>query len=370
MQEDTILHTRYRPDTIDELIGHEMAVTRIRGMAAKDKFPNAMLFMGPPSVGKTTLARAIAGTINGKKAELQGGDYQELNGANQRTIEDMRDLVRVSKFKPSHKKRIIVIDEAHAIVSNKAAADVLLKPLEDSGKTDTIWILCSMEPDKFGSTTTGKALAKRCTQFILEPHDNAALTKQAKRIIKGEGMKFLRDDDLIKQIVKHSDHDMRTLANHIQAAGDYWEGLGKKPKSLSAEDFVSVLQSAVSQDDKLCVEVIVGVLTGKFAVTQKALLNVSDHFAFTKKLLWTAQFLLNNTVLEGARHQKVWWTPINKATHARLKGEKVTLGMYGALVECLVDVQIQAMSFSVGADALLSARLFRLIKDLYAKESK
>ena len=43
----------------------------------------------------------------------------------------------------------------------------LLKPLEEAGSTDTVWILCSMDPSKFSSTTNGKAIAKRCTQFVL-----------------------------------------------------------------------------------------------------------------------------------------------------------------------------------------------------------
>ena len=139
-------------------------------------------------MGKTTLARALATELNSKPAEKQQ-DYQEINGTDQRSIEDMRNLIQVSKFKPSGKKRIIVIDEAQGVLTNAPAAAALLKPLEEPSP-DTLWILCSMDPTKFGSGN-GKAIANRCTQFVLEPHSNGELLKQALRIAKGERMRYV-----------------------------------------------------------------------------------------------------------------------------------------------------------------------------------
>lgn len=365
---DSILHTKYRPRSVEELIGHADAVTRIRGMVAKSNFPNAMLFVGPPSVGKTTLARALAGTINGKPIEEQGGDYKEMNAADSRSIDDVRELIRISKFKPLGKKRIIVIDEAHQLVSNKTAADALLKPLEDSGTTNTMWILCSMDPAKFQSSTTGQAIAKRCTQFILKKHSEEDLLAQAKLIVKGEKLKYLYSTALLMEIVKKSDLEMRTLANLIGAVSDYCAGLKKIPEKLEVKTLLEVLDSTEDADEKLVVEIAVGALTGSYTKVQRAILSTTDHFMMIKKLMWVAQFMLNVTVLDGGKHPALKWFGANREVFNQLKSQRITLGQFAAFNEALVKISQEAASFSVGADALMSAHLYRFIKDNIASK--
>ena len=119
---DNNFHTKYRPQTLDEVIGHEAAVARLKGQVKTGKLRSAYLFTGPSSVGKTTLARCLAAEINGKPVSQQVGDYRELNAGDQKSIEDMRELIRMSKFKPTGKKRVFMIDEAQALLTNAAAA--------------------------------------------------------------------------------------------------------------------------------------------------------------------------------------------------------------------------------------------------------
>ena len=152
-------------------------------------------------------ARALAAELNGRPAAKQQ-DYMELNGTDQRSIDDIRNMIQISKFKPSSKKRIIVIDEAQGVIANAPAAAALLKPLEEPSP-DTLWILCSMEPSKFGNGN-GKAIANRCTQFVLSPPSNMDCLKQATRIAKGEKMSYL-DKELLKDVVRACGSEMRTL---------------------------------------------------------------------------------------------------------------------------------------------------------------
>lgn len=357
-QIDNTLHTKYRPETLDQIIGHTAHVQRLRGMIKQNKLPGAFLFTGPSSVGKTTLARALAMEIN-KTLDV---DYKELNGADTRTIEDMRDLIKLSKFRPSKKKKIFVIDEAQQVLSNAPAAAALLKPIEDAGKTDSIWILCSMDPSKFGSGN-GKAIANRCTQFVLEQHSDEDLLAQAVRIVKGEGMSYLKDKELLKKVVESSNSEMRTLANLLQGIRDYAEGMDKLPKLLDEKAIGTVLQSAEDQDDTLIADIIAGALTGKFGLVQKSLLGVADGFQCVNKLMWASSTLLNLCVLEGARHPKVWPSAITKGVAAKTKGLKISLGLYAGLAEVCVNLKVSASSFAVGEKELISARLYRFIVD-------
>lgn len=366
MSTQDAFHTKYRPGTLEDLIGHKSAVTRLQGIIKSGKVPSAMLFFGPSSVGKTTLARAFAVALNGKL----GPDYVEMNAADQRGIDDVRELIRVSKMRPmGGKKRIFVIDEFQGLLSNQAAAQAFLKPLEEPSK-DTIWILCSMDPAKF-STGTGRAIANRCTQFALEQHTADDLLEQAKRIVKGESMKYMlaKSEDkkekyaILQEIVENCNGEMRTLANLMQSAQQYYEGLDDKPKRLKKSDITSVLRSGQSSDDELAVKYVAGIFTRQFKQCHLACLDATDGFGFTRKCLQISRFYLSFEALEGKRHSKVWWNNSNKQFLDILKkaGAKPTLGQIAAVNTAMVEVMAQAGTFATEASDLLSANAFRLI---------
>jgi DNA polymerase III delta prime subunit len=356
-------HSKYRPPTLDKIIGHKQAVTRLKGMIESGNVPGAFLITGPSSAGKTTLARAFAVALNGVPIEEQQTDYKEINAAETRTIDDMRELIKLSKFSPRKNKRVFVIDEAQQLLTNAAAAQAILKPIEDAGATNTVWILCSMSPEKFGSST-GKAISNRCTQIVLEPPSESDLLRQAKRIVKAESLTFLNEEAL-EAVVQSCNGEYRTLANTLQALRDYHVGLGS-PKTLASTDIQQAINSAASNDDALVVDVIVGALSLKYAAVHKALMNVADPFPFVGKLLAAAEYQLGNAVMEGARHPKLWGTPINKAVTAKLKGLKITLRSFAELQDTLVRAKAEAASFAVPETTLLSSHLYRFIRTVAA----
>lgn len=362
--EEFALHRKYRPQTLKRVIGHDAVVNRLRGIVESGKIPSAMAFFGPPSAGKTTLARAFAAEINQKPVSEQA-DFKEVNAADQRSIDDIRELTKLSKFRPLSNRRFILIDEAQQLTGNAAALQCLLKPLEEPSK-GTTWIICSMEPAKLQASTLGKAILTRCNQFILEPHTEKDLLKQALRIAKGEKMKYLltEDNKLLKSIARASNNEMRTLANVMQTLQQYYDGLEDKPKRLKLEHISGVLASIESSDDKAALKFMVGVYSRKFAQAQTALLDVSDGFSFIKKLVWMSSFMLNVSVLNGQKHSKVWWSSMNRELHSSTKGLKLSLGDLACVNAHLVKVQAQAASFQVPVTDLLSSEAYYLIKEL------
>lgn len=367
MTELTSLHRKYRPNTLEELLGHEGVVTRLKGIAESGNLPNAIMFLGPPSAGKTTMARALAAAVNGvDDVSKLGSDYLEINCSDKRGIDDVRDIVEKSKYKPRNKKRVIVLDEVQGLISNAQAAAALLKPLEEPSK-DTLWILCSMDPGKF-SSTNGKAFLTRCTQFVLEAQTKEALTKQALRILKGEKMKYAQK--LVPEIVERSNGEMRTLANIIEAVQQYYAGLKDKPKQLKEDVLTEVINTTESKDEDLAVEVMASVYAGQFARAQTALLDVSDGVRFINLLLQGNSFLMNVQALNGKKHPKVWWTPSNRKLLELTKPLKLTLGNLAATNVRLVEAKALINNFTVTAEEALSSKLYLIIKDLYSTPTK
>jgi DNA polymerase III gamma/tau subunit len=353
-------HLKYRPTSLDKIIGHEATVTRLRGMIKSNKVPNAIAFFGPTSVGKTTMARALAFELNGIPYTKQPG-YKELNAADSKSIDDIRELIKISKYKTTG-KRIILIDEAQQLMTNAQAAQALLKPLEEPSP-NTLWILGSMDPSKF-STGAGKAIANRCTQFVLQPHTSADLLKQAMRIAKGEGMKYAITEDkgLLKAVVNNSGGEMRTLANLMQSLQQYYDGMEKPPRVLTKDHIADLLETAEANDDKLSVSMMTAVYEGNFAKVQRCLIDVIDQFSFMKKVTWLAAFMLNSYVLKGERHSKVWFSVPNKNLKAATADLKLGIDKLAAVNTTIVKVAQMASSFQVPASDLLSAELYLLIK--------
>ena len=142
-----VLALKYRPQVFEDLIGQEIVSETILNSIKANKIPNAYLFTGIRGVGKTTIARIIAKTLNCLngmdklcKKELCENcnsisnsnhiDVLEMDAASKTGVDDVRDLIEFSRYGPtSAKYKIFIIDEVHML--SKQAFNALLKTLEE-----------------------------------------------------------------------------------------------------------------------------------------------------------------------------------------------------------------------------------------------
>lgn len=245
-----------------------------------------------------------------------------------------------------------------------------LKPLEEPPATTT-WLVGSMDPDKFSTSANGKAILNRCLQIHLSKPSEADLTALAKRIIKGEELTFFNKETLAK-VIEASGGEMRALANVIQDTAAYYEGLADKPAKLTVEDISSVLQATTSQDEALAIKLLTCVYAMKFGPAHKCLLDVDDGFGLIMKMMNLNWFVLNNTILKGQRHPKVWASKGSLVLFEQF--EKVVEGveapervqMLGLIQTALTQLRGQAQAFAVPEPMAISQFLFNTIQQLKA----
>ncbi len=211
-----VLALKYRPQTFDDLVGQEVVSETITNSIKADKIPNAYLFTGIRGVGKTTIARIVAKTINCTNgvenkcknecencdsiANSSHIDVLEMDAASKTGVDDVRDLIEFSRYGPtSAKYKIFIIDEVHML--SKQAFNALLKTLEEPPPY-LKFIFATTEIKKIPIT-----VVSRCQRFDLSRIKSSQLFDFIKIIKEKEKGKV--SDDALKLIVKISEGSVR-----------------------------------------------------------------------------------------------------------------------------------------------------------------
>jgi len=224
-----VLALKYRPQTFQSVIGQNIIVETITNSIKANKLPNAYLFVGQHGTGKTTLARLIAKGINCNKNFLQGEkcspgefchceeinnskhlDVLEMDAASRTGIDDVRELIEISKYNPtSAKYKVIILDEIHML--SKQAFNGLLKTLEEPPTSRLIFVFASTEIKKIPLT-----IVSRCQRFDLHRVSISDLLKNLKKIAKIENGKI--SDGALKLISKVSKGSVRDSLSLLDRA--------------------------------------------------------------------------------------------------------------------------------------------------------
>lgn len=207
------LAQRYRPKTLDDVVGHDVIVQKIRGMFKSRKIPNAILLTGGTGMGKTTLGRIIGSMLlSDDPANFNissSPDFHEMNAADARGIDDVRNLIRQVQFKPtSGKFRIFLIDECfpadtmlcvnegkHVSIKDIVQDDSITHVLSYNYDTKSVElkpILNKWERPKAGKRMVKVTLADGSTQICTDDHKWWSVTRNqmvmAKDLQQGESL--------------------------------------------------------------------------------------------------------------------------------------------------------------------------------------
>src|SRR6202049_161128 len=194
-----VLARKWRPKRFSELAGQEHVVQALTNAIERGRLHHAYLLTGTRGVGKTTIARILAKSlncVNGVTAspcgvcpacvDIDAGrfvDLLELDAASNTGIDNMREILDNARYAPTvGRYKVYLIDEVHML--SKAAFNSMLKTLEEPPE-HVKFILATTDPQRVPVT-----ILSRCLQFNLKPLPPGLIAGHLKHVLTAEGVAF------------------------------------------------------------------------------------------------------------------------------------------------------------------------------------
>ena len=239
-----VLARKYRPTTFNEVVGQDHVIQTLSNSILSGRVAHAFLFCGVRGVGKTTVARILAKSLNcsgrpegetnpcnvcSSCKEINNGisvDVQEIDGASNTSVDNIREINENIKYPPvSSLYKIIIIDEVHMISIN--AFNALLKTLEEP-PSHAKFIFATTESHKVPAT-----INSRCQRFNFRTISAREIANGMDAILKQEGIEAEEEAlALVAREAQGSFRDALSLLDQVIAFGS---------KRIATEDVIGIL---------------------------------------------------------------------------------------------------------------------------------
>jgi len=230
-----VLARKYRPRNFTEMVGQEHVVQALTNALVQQRLHHAYLFTGTRGVGKTTVSRILAKSLNCQGLDGQGGitaepcgvcqacqdidsgrfvDYTELDAASNRGVDEVQSLLEQAVYKPVQGRfKVFMIDEVHMLTNT--AFNAMLKTLEEPPEY-LKFVLATTDPQKVPVT-----VLSRCLQFNLRPMAPETVFEHLTKVLEQE--KLSAEPMALKLLARAARGSMRdalSLADQAIAFGN------------------------------------------------------------------------------------------------------------------------------------------------------
>jgi len=231
-----VLARKWRPRAFGELVGQSHVVTALTNALTQGRLHHAYLLTGTRGVGKTTLARILAKSLNCERGvsatpcgecsacrDIDAGrfvDLLELDAASNTGVDNMREILDNARYAPTvGRYKVYLIDEVHML--SKGAFNSMLKTLEEPPE-HVKFVLATTDPQKIPPT-----VLSRCLQFSLTPLPRAAIGERLAHILDAEGVAF--DAAALPQLAAAAQGSLRDALSLLDQAIAFGGGEVKEP---------------------------------------------------------------------------------------------------------------------------------------------
>jgi len=222
-----VLARKYRPQKFSDVIGQEHVTRTLQNAIAQERIAHGYIFSGHRGIGKTTVARILAMSVNCRSAErpvaepcgvcdscteIRAGnavDVIEIDAATNRGIDEIRELREAARYRPARDRfKIYILDEAHQITD--AAFNALLKTLEEP-PGHVIFMMATTQPEDIPQT-----IRSRCQHFSFRAVKFEDIVGQLRDIVTKE--RIPADEDALALLAEAGDGSMRDALSILDQA--------------------------------------------------------------------------------------------------------------------------------------------------------